>query len=80
MTERQDGGLWCHEVLELLDQFVDDALDAPTAAQVAAHVTVCENCSRFGAAYARVVSAMRAPITDASVDERDLWRRIRTLP
>jgi anti-sigma factor (TIGR02949 family) len=59
MTERLEGGLWCHDVLSLLDQYIDGQLAAGDLAAVQAHVRVCEQCARFGGAYGRVVAAVR---------------------
>lgn len=61
MGEREVGGLWCREVLGLLDRYIDGELDPASLAQVRVHVQGCDNCARFGAAYARVVAALRSP-------------------
>lgn len=60
MDERHIGGLWCHEVLEHLDALVEGDLDDTTLAAVQAHVAECDACASFGAAYARLVRALRA--------------------
>jgi anti-sigma factor RsiW len=65
MGERNVGGLWCREVLGLLDRYVDGTLEADELASVQAHVRGCDHCARFGGAYARVVSALRVPPEDA---------------
>jgi anti-sigma factor RsiW len=60
MSERNEGGLWCREGLALLDRYVDGSLEERELAAVSMHVRGCENCARFGGAYARVVAALRA--------------------
>ena len=59
MNERQVGGLWCHEVLECLDAFVAGTLSPEMLPAVEAHVADCIECARFGAAYTRLVHALR---------------------
>jgi anti-sigma factor RsiW len=78
MNERQVGGLWCREVLEHLDAFVDGELPGPTLASVQAHVAECTQCAQFGAAYARLVGALRAS-PDAALDEARMQRLKRHL-
>jgi anti-sigma factor RsiW len=38
--------LTCREVVELLSDYLDDALDAGTEADVRAHVADCDGCAR----------------------------------
>ena len=70
MVECQAGDLWCHEVLEHLDHFVSGELDAATLQAVRAHVAVCQNCGRFGAAYGRLVEALRSSRVEPLDDVR----------
>lgn len=60
MNERHEAGLWCRDVLTLLDTFVDGGLEPAQLSAVRGHLAVCDECSRFGAAYAQVVQALRA--------------------
>jgi anti-sigma factor RsiW len=78
MDERQVGGLWCSEVLEDLDAFVDGSLAPATLACVREHVLGCSQCARFGAAYARLVTALRAGPSEG-LDEARLQRLHRRL-
>lgn len=73
MNERLAGGLWCHEVLEHLDTYVDGGLDGATLAAVEAHVAVCTHCASFGSAYSRLVQALRSGDA-ASLDAARLQR------
>jgi len=59
MNERFEGGLWCRDVLELLDRYVAGELTAAELTDVTAHVGKCTQCAQFGEAYARVVQALR---------------------
>jgi anti-sigma factor RsiW len=61
MAFRKVGGLRCDQVLEALDRYVDDQLTEVEQVMVQAHVRGCDNCRRFGGAYARVVVALRGP-------------------
>lgn len=70
MDERHEGGLWCHEVLEHLDAFVEGRLAPQTLEAVRAHVAVCDSCARFGDAYGRVVAALQAAPAAPLDDER----------
>ena len=73
MADREVAGLWCHEVLEHLDSFVDGSLSAPLLTAVTAHVAECGQCRSFGAAYARLVDALRVgPV--AALDEARMQR------
>jgi len=55
------GGLRCDQILEALDRYVDGLLTEEELAMVQVHVQECDNCRRFGGAYARVVQALRGP-------------------
>jgi anti-sigma factor RsiW len=73
MRERHVGGLWCHDVVEHLDAFVDGTLDAETLRSVEVHVAECSECAAFGAAYGRLVEALRSGPA-AALDEARLQR------
>ncbi|MCO4746655.1 MAG: zf-HC2 domain-containing protein [Proteobacteria bacterium] len=78
MSEVQRGGLWCHEVLGLLDRYVDAELTPSELSAVTEHVGGCDVCASFGGAYARTVQALRgedpAPLGDAGLQR--LTRRL----
>lgn len=65
---RLAGGLWCHEVLENLDAWVDGSLPDEVKAMAQAHLEACDHCTRFGGAYARVVTGLRAGLGFAAVE------------
>ena len=55
---RLEGGLWCHEVLEVLDAYVADELSPEQRAAADAHLTKCCYCARFGGVYGRMVQVL----------------------
>ena len=57
--ERVIAGLACSEVLALLSDYVDGELAAEDRGRVEAHVRACDNCERFGGAFAAVVRGLR---------------------
>lgn len=82
MIERNDGGIRCSEVLEVLSDHLDGDLDAPTVAKLELHLQACPNCARFGRSFGGLVAALpslgQVP-ESARVDEEDLLARIRQL-
>ena len=42
-----DNGLTCHEVLDLLTEYLEGALAPVDRARVAAHLEECDGCARF---------------------------------
>ena len=79
MDEVLRGGLWCHEVLGLLDRYVDASLTQQELAAVTEHVGGCDVCARFGGAYARTVAALRAGSVEHLGDHR-AQRLVERLP
>lgn len=73
---REVGGLWCHEVLELLPDVLEGELALGVEGAVQAHVQACDNCARFGAAYGAVVEALRRR-AHSSTEERGAARLAR---
>lgn len=63
-TPRLIGGLWCQEVLERLPDVLDGALEGASLAAVREHVGGCDQCARFGEAYATTVRLLRADPAD----------------
>jgi len=69
--ERNIGGLWCHEVLAGLTLFMDGDLVGDDLDAVKVHVSGCDTCARFGGAFARAVSALRASPADHDEEDDD---------
>ncbi len=40
-------GLSCREIVELVSDYLEGALDAPTTAKVEAHLAVCPGCETY---------------------------------
>lgn len=60
MTEdRLVAGLWCHDVLARLSDYLDEELPAPERAQVEDHLRGCDACARFGGEFAATVRTLR---------------------
>ncbi len=51
--------LSCHQVSELLFDYVENDIDDQTAAQVEAHLAGCPDCQRFVEEYAQVRGLVR---------------------
>ena len=58
-VDRLAGGLWCHDVLERLSDYLDGELSAEERQHVEAHLRGCEECTTFGGEFARTVGALR---------------------
>ena len=67
MREREEGGLRCSQVLELLSDYVDGDLTPEVVARVEAHVHACPNCERFGAGFAEMLEALRGAASSGSL-------------
>lgn len=52
-------GLWCTEVLEQLQGYVDGDLDAVSFAMIEGHLSQCTWCEQFGGRYSALVQQLR---------------------
>ncbi len=57
--DRQVAGLWCHEVLDKLSDYIDGELPAAERAQLEQHLKGCDACTRFGGQFAATVTQLR---------------------
>jgi anti-sigma factor RsiW len=57
--DKNVGGLWCHDVLERLEDAVSGTLADDEKAMVTAHVTGCTQCEKFGARYAAMIDVLK---------------------
>lgn len=64
--DREVGGIRCFEVLDLLPDFVDDALDSTRLEQVRLHLEGCDTCEKFGGEYSALVRVLRAHVAARS--------------
>ncbi len=60
MTERHIADLWCSDVLAKLSDYLDGDLTHAEKARFELHIAECGECSRFGIAFTRVVTSLRA--------------------
>ena len=62
--QRKVAGLWCADVLEHLDAYIDGTLPDDVRERAEAHLAECDWCTRFGGAYAKTVAQLRATLDD----------------
>jgi anti-sigma factor RsiW len=74
--ERYVAGLWCHQVLEALPDYLDDLLPPDTRRAAEAHLAGCDWCARFGGEYAGVVKALRQRLAPPAPAPSDVARRL----
>jgi len=75
--ERLAGGLWCHEVLDLLSDYVDGELASVSRGAVDAHLAACDRCERFGGEYARTVQRIREALSEPESLDGEMADRLR---
>lgn len=78
-----DGTATCHEVLRILQSYLDGELNDLTAQRVARHLGECRRCGLEAAAYTEVKRALRrrarGSLQDASLSRlREFSRRLAT--
>lgn len=78
--ERRVGGLWCHEVLEHLSDYLDGAAGEAVQKQIETHLAQCTTCSRFGDEVAAVIGAIRTRLGEADPLPSELLRRVARAP
>ncbi|MGB5163302.1 MAG: zf-HC2 domain-containing protein [Thermoanaerobaculia bacterium] len=74
--DRLVGGLWCHEVLAVLSDYLDGELAATERDQVEAHVKECDVCERFGGEFASVVKGIRSALREPPPLDPDIAERL----
>ena len=68
---RTHGGLTCHEVGEILQQYLDGHIDADRAGRIEIHLEECRRCGLEAETYERIkatLAAQRHEIPQESVD------------
>ena len=58
-ADRFVGGLYCHEVLERLSDYLDGELLPGSRASVQEHLAGCDVCERFGGRFADAIQTLR---------------------
>jgi anti-sigma factor RsiW len=80
--DREVAGLWCHEVLAGLSEYLDGELPDDSRGQVESHLSQCDTCANFGGQVSMVVSALKdklanpAPLPNPLRDTlvRAIWK------
>ena len=78
--EREVAGLWCHEVLAKLYDYMDDELDPKERAQVEEHLAGCSVCTTFGGRAAALAKAIRERLVDPDPISDTLAQRLLDVP
>jgi anti-sigma factor (TIGR02949 family) len=68
---RTHGDLTCHEVVEILQQYLDGHLDDDRAARIESHLEECRRCGLEAETYERIkatVASQRAEIPPESIE------------
>ncbi len=74
--DRKVGGLWCHEVLSVLSDYLDDELESAKRAQVEDHLRGCDTCERFGGEFASAIKTLREQLAKPAPLDSELERRL----
>jgi anti-sigma factor RsiW len=74
--DRQVGGLWCHEVLSKLSDYLDDELKTSEREQVEEHLRDCDTCERFGGEFASAIKTLREDLANPAPLDSELERRL----
>jgi predicted anti-sigma-YlaC factor YlaD len=74
---RQEGGLWCDEVLARLPDLLEGSIEADDLARVRAHLAACDVCTRFGGRYGLTVQKVREALGEAPAVGSALSDRLR---
>ena len=74
--ERLVGGLWCHEVLARLSDYLDGELEMSERDEVDAHLRVCDICERFGGDFAHAIKKIRVALITPPPLAHDLEERL----
>jgi anti-sigma factor RsiW len=61
--ERQVSGLFCHEVLSLLTEYLEGLLPMKQREQLEEHVKGCNVCERFGGAFAGAIKQLKETLS-----------------
>ncbi len=74
--DRRVGGLWCHEVLERLSDYVDGELSEPERQQIDDHLRECDTCERFGGRFAESIRVIRESLQSPGPLEDQVSERL----
>lgn len=75
--DRNVAGLTCSDVMADLSLYLDHDLSAGRALQIEAHVSECQQCASFGAAFAGLISQVRERLREPDPVPADVESRLR---
>ena len=74
------GGMSCHQVGEVLQQYLDGHIDAERTSRIEAHLEACRRCGMEAETYARIkatLATQRSDVPEESVDRlREFGERL----
>ena len=68
------GGMNCHQVGELLQQYLDGQIDADRAGRIEEHLDECRRCGMEAETYARIKATLAAQRADVPAESLDRLR------
>ena len=77
--EGEVGGIRCGEVLAVLSDFVDGAIDPGLRSRIEEHLRGCDTCERFGGVFASTVRALRERLSAPDALDEATRERLRRL-
>lgn len=69
------GGMSCHQVGEVLQQYLDGYIDAERADRIDSHLDECRRCGMEADTYQRIKSTLAAQRSDVPAESIDRLRR-----
>ena len=76
-NDQELGGLWCHEILQGLSDYLAGDLPQAQAAQVELHLTQCQHCAQFGGDFSKLlkrVQSLSSPPSLGPERQAALWQ------
>ena len=68
------GGMSCHQVGELLQQYLDGQVDSDRAGRIEAHLDECRRCGMEADTYERIKATLAAQRSDVPAESLDRLR------
>jgi anti-sigma factor RsiW len=75
-TNRVVGGLHCFDVLDRLSDYLDGDLGDEARRSIEAHLSGCDECTRFGGEFGAVITAVRERLGVGSDVPTEVARRL----
>ena len=74
--DRFVGGLWCHQVLAKLSDYMDGEIAESGRERVEAHLRECDICERFGGDFAHEIRQIRTALHTPPSLEPEVAKRL----